>query len=1069
MTDNNQPSNNMTSISGNAGDNRLRGSGAENEYIQGKEGNDDLAGYRPGDYPTENAYDLLSGGTGDDKLYAVGGSQADLYGDEGNDQITIIENLDNRDLAGNIKIYGGDGDDTVKSYAGDGIKISGGSGKDKIIVYGGTDVEINGNSGNDSIYLNKHSGGYHGDIASIINPGEGNDYVRGSMYSEVLLFNRGDGADRINLASLTTSGRTTEQNIIRFGDNISVSDIDLDDSGSQYIITLKENGINTSDSITILYQDNILLEFADGTSYDINNLPAPVYGTDGNDVISSYQDIKAGDGDDLITLQHSSLPGEPVRTAEGEAGNDTITGESAAGTHLKGGTGDDTLITTMGYNEGMPDAPVTILEGGIGNDQIRTTGSGNEIRFGLGDGQDTLSLTEDWNRLNDDYIQFGAGITQNDLRLITFTDSQDMLLQILQNGEPTGDTMTIQVADGYNQTDYNYTLKFTDGTETSLLSVDGYLQGTSAADTISSYQDIKAGDGDDLITLQHSSLPGEPVRTAEGEAGNDTITGESAAGTHLKGGAGDDTLITTMGYNEGMPDAPVTILEGGIGNDQIRTTGSGNEIRFGLGDGQDTLSLTEDWNRLNDDYIQFGAGITQNDLRLITFTDSQDMLLQILQNGEPTGDTLTIQVADGYNQTDYNYTLKFTDGTETSLLSVDGYLQGTSAADTISSYQDIKAGDGDDLITLQHSSLPGEPVRTAEGEAGNDTITGESAAGTHLKGGAGDDTLITTMGYNEGMPDAPVTILEGGTGNDQIRTTGSGNEIRFGLGDGQDTLSLTEDWHRLNDDYIQFGAGITQNDLRLITFTDSQDMLLQILQNGEPTGDTLTIQVADGYNQINYDYMLKFADGTEIKISQLPTPLMGTDSADILYADSSQHIGVKAGAGDDTIHVSVSEYATEVFIADGEAGNDILITNAAAAVHLKGGAGDDQLEVTDNPVIVQPDTPAVILEGGIGNDTIKTSEQQDIILFNSGDGYDTVTFAMYQAPDSQPDIIRFGEGISASDLSFQGSVDLEISVNNSGQPTGDQITITDIASVDSAIQLEFADGTSHNLSDFWLI
>ncbi|MDD2950166.1 MAG: calcium-binding protein [Sulfuricurvum sp.] len=148
----------------------------------------------------------------------------------------------------------------------------------------------------------------------------------------------------------------------------------------------------------------------------------------------------------------------------------------------------------------------------------------------------------------------------------------------------------------------------------------------------------------------------------------------------------------------------------------------------------------------------------------------------------------------------------------------------------------------------------------------------------------------------------------------------------------------------------------------------------------------------------------------------------------------------------------------------GNEGNDTLNGNAGADI-LYGGAGDDTLigddDYTDGAEAGYADT----LIGGTGNDLLQGGSGNDTYVFNLGDGVDTIHdfdlfytsgITNYGAYSGETDTILFGEGISASDLSFTASGNdliIKYSLN-------DQITIKDGLFVNNAIEnIKLFDGT----------
>lgn len=90
----------------------------------------------------------------------------------------------------------------------------------------------------------------------------------------------------------------------------------------------------------------------------------------------------------------------------------------------------------------------------------------------------------------------------------------------------------------------------------------------------------------------------------------------------------------------------------------------------------------------------------------------------------------------------------------------------------------------------------------------------------------------------------------------------------------------------------------------------------------------------------------------------------------------------------------------------GADGNDALRAGTGQNL-LDGGAGDD---------VLYGGRSSSLLVGGSGNDTLRTGHGNDVILFNRGDGSDTVI-----SDRAGDDTLSFGGGIRYSDLSLSKS------------------------------------------------
>ena len=301
-----------------------------------------------------------------------------------------------------------------------------------------------------------------------------------------------------------------------------------------------------------------------------------------------------------------------------------------------------------------------------------------------------------------------------------------------------------------------------------------------------------------------------------------------------------------------------------------------------------------------------------------------------------------------------------------------------------------------------------------------------------LYGGAGDDNLYGGNGDD---------ILFGGAGNDDMNGEDGRDIYLYNLGDGLDTIydgaSSKEE-----GDIIRFGEGISLDD---ITFeTDGSN--LKMILNGDETQGLILRSFFNTYDDNAKNKVLEFADGSQVMMNKRGYELVMTKAGSLTATNY-----------DDIIHVT--EESTRVW---GKGGNDIIYGGAGdddlrgegGNDELYGGAGDDNLYGGNGDDI---------LFGGAGNDDMNGEDGRDIYLYNLGDGLDTI----YDGASSKEegDIIRFGEGISLDDITFEtdGS-NLKMILN--GDETQGLILRSFFNTYDDNAKnkvLEFADGTKINL------
>jgi Ca2+-binding RTX toxin-like protein len=268
--------------------------------------------------------------------------------------------------------------------------------------------------------------------------------------------------------------------------------------------------------------------------------PAPIHGTDGDDILwggSCGDEIYGHDGNDII---------------DGRDGNDIIYGGNG-NDHILGGRGNDILYGGAGHD---------VIFGGAGNDQIYG-GSGNDRLFG--DEGDDVIFGEDGDDLifggaGNDYLSGGRGNDTiyggigNDVidgdegdDFLYGEDGNDIIRGGAGNDHIEGGAGNDILFDGEGAD----TVLGGAGDDYFIVAMDGdddHFDGGEGFDTLD-FSDATDGIVIDLVNGQATSL----------EIGNDTITGFE----NIIGGAGDDHFI--------IGDQPVT-LSGGEGENVFEFT-----------------------------------------------------------------------------------------------------------------------------------------------------------------------------------------------------------------------------------------------------------------------------------------------------------------------------------------------------------------------------------------------------------------------------------------------------------------------------------------------------------------
>ena len=953
---------------------------------------------------------------------SVGSAANDnLFGTEGNDLMD--------GLAGNDIIKAAEGDDTVL----------GGSGNDYIYGEDGDDV-LDGEEGNDYLF-----GGNGNDT---LKGGAGDDVLSGGNGADIYLFEKGFGNDSIDN---TQDDMAPNADIIKFGEGILPENAILQRQGFDLIISVSyEDG--TTDSVRVFsYFDKqgtssttvSAIQFADGTSWDYEYVL---------DHWNSLPDINGG-----VTL-------------EGNNDNNRIDG-TAANDILGGNGGDDTIYGNAGND---------FIYGGTGNDRLEGGAGNDTYLWHLGDGLDTI-----YDNANQDTIQFGEGIVWD---YLTFRNSGNDLIILVHEQEDQG----IIIQNFFSGQDYKIEkINFFDGSSVNLSEIGLTLKQLKTGESIkgTEFDDIiYANGGNDTVNagIGDDTIYGEAgFDTLYGENGNDVLIG-GTGNDHLEGGLGDDTYIYNVG--DGL-DTIDDDNRGNTDNDTIKF-GEGisfSDITFSRKDNNLIMTLFNDitqgviiQNFFSSSYYQvekleFADGTTvpltergfefiQNDgadnVSGTNYDDTiygkggndtiygysgNDTLIGGKGNDRLEGsygdDTYIWNLGDGFDtiyddnrgNTD-NDTIKFGEGISFEDLSFerDGNsliihvnndrTQGIKIQDYYSStyykVEKLEFADGTIVetstvaVTIDRSdALAAQDIT---GTDNNDTLTGGNFDDT-LTGNDGDDIIDGGAGNDTLRGNSGNDMLIGGKGNDRLEGSYGDDTYIWNLGDGFDTI-YDDNRGNTDNDTIKFGEGISFEDL---SFEKDGNSLIIHVNNDRTQG----IKIQDYYSSTYYKVeKLEFADGTIVETS---TIAVTTDISDALAAQditgTDNNDTLTGGNFGDTL--------------TGNDGNDV-INGGAGNDTLKGNSGNDTLI------------------GGKGNDRLEGSYGDDTYIWNLGDGFDTIYD--YNGGNTDNDTIKFGEGISFEDLSFERDGNSLIIYVNNDKTQG--IKIQDYYSSYSQVEkLKFAD------------
>jgi VCBS repeat-containing protein len=437
--------------------------------------------------------------------------------------------------AGDDLIYGGDGDDF----------LLGGDGND-VIDGGGDNDQIEGEFGDDHIYGGEGNDFLFGDISqssferfgsvfqtgtALIDGGEftytfrkyshglnegGNDQIFGDEGTDTLVGGVGndllDGG-RDSVEDLLIGGKDDDTYQFGFGygfdaiddesgvadkikliNGVSLSDVELKESGGDLKLILKQAGSDESNDVltingwfrgeglveTIEFSDGsvwdqAIIEEMTGVNHDSTLMPTTVQAyfagdndagggllTENNDLFIARRGkvrISGGSGDDRLFggKDNDELQGNNDNDElYGEEGDDVLYG-GLGNDILNGGNGEDTLFGNEGNDT---------LAGGLGNDNLNA-GEGNDTYiYNRGGGSDII-LDDAGN----DRIVFGEGISTNDISV--HIDENNLILQLLDNSKITTDVITI--ANWFDSSHQIESIQFFDGSSLNVAAIEGLL------------------------------------------------------------------------------------------------------------------------------------------------------------------------------------------------------------------------------------------------------------------------------------------------------------------------------------------------------------------------------------------------------------------------------------------------------------------------------------------------------------------------------------------------------------------------------------------------------------------
>ncbi|MGV0758504.1 M10 family metallopeptidase C-terminal domain-containing protein [Tistrella mobilis] len=865
-----------------------------------------------------------------------------------------------------------------------------------------------------------------GDLAAVIDGGDGNDIISGGTGADILA--GGSGSD-----------------VISGGDGNDIVVADATDIVS---------GGDGEDVIMFRPELNGITFDANGKSFE------RVIGTDGDDVVvglaSQGSFLIGEDGDDNIS---GGIEGD---TITGDDGNDELGGNAGddliSGGHgqdlVSGGDGDDVLSGGLGAD---------VISGGEGFDTASYVTSSLAVDINLGAG--TAAGGE------------ATGDTLTGIEALLGSAHDDRLVGNSADNTLVGGRGADILIGGSGTDTASYASSF------SAVAVDLAAQATAGAGTMVRISDrfLPVADGvpDPSSVpeyIQMYAVPGRTYAASISEHGfvathspamNGSgpeytfafgrslgLTGTWQAGTLRIEPATPDQIIVANHDFESAPFPSEAYLIGGydpngaferpIGNYPLISVGSGNNSGGSFSPNRSGIRVYD-----ADGHVSQFIAVSQDlsggaDIGFAYNSTTGQVRVYI--NGEKAG-TINWLIGQTVNMAHAgvnNQTATFTDDRDIQMQRDLGVVSsGDAAGDSFNSIERVVGSAFDDRLAGNSGA------NALIGGAGNDELNGRGGNDV-LDGGDGRDRVS----YADSQGAVVVSLATGTASGSQI-----GNDTLISIEDvigtaGADTLIGSD-----ADNTLQGGGGADTMDggagFDIVSYRDAAavqvDLAAQTVTGSGAQGDT--ISGFEGVIGSAYVDTLKGTEGDDfIEGGKGADRLYGRGGTDTLsYAGSLS--GVEANLGDSIFFGGDAEGDT-VSSFENLAGSQYvdLLTGTNGVNRIDGNGGNDRIEARGGNDIVT---------GGEGHDMLNAGGGNDIYRYAVGDGYDTIIDYDYvtvwqqvqiatsgggegdgmyewrevpQTVDGGFDTIAFGPGIKVEDLVLVAADgDLRISVQT-GNP-----------------------------------
>lgn len=824
--------------------------------------------------------------------------------------------------------------------------------------------------------------------------GDGNDVLTGGEMSDTYVYTSGDGNDLI----LETANDPTVAPSLRPVDRLLLIGIER----ASVEIAADPNN-----------PDDVMLTFADGGTI---SLVGQLLGTGIEEIVFANGDRATAS--DLANLSLGASASEEPDFITGSRFDDILEGQG----------GDDQIEAGLGNDT---------LTGGTGDDVLVGNGGDDTYIYTAGDGHDTINgqRSDDddpyLNAVTDFEVLVLHGIAPND---VTIRRDENGLNAVYEFGGASPGSITVLGFDGTQPIDE---VRFDDGT----------TWGPSEIRSKTLFG--SATNGDDYLV-------GFDVPWGQSE--------EFWGQDELAGGKGNDTL------------------EGLTGRDTYR---------YLLGDGDDTIIDHNSYYGQNqlvfDDLLASDLDFTR------AGTGGKDLLISV---NRPEGGSVLLVDGFGWEATEQTdpsgrtvAAVTFADGSQLTIVQIASEIASSASTEGDDMIISLEGNDTIDALGGDDTIFDNGGLGVISGGAGNDRIL---ARGASVDGGAGDDTI-----------DAQNAVI-GGEGDDQIISAGT---LYYRAGDGHDTVLWVYETIKLVD--------IDQTDVTFAFGSDREDLTINI--GGDEPG-SITIKDIWPEGSTGASYGITFGDGSIISTDAIAASLIdaeGTTGNDQIVGVAYFSEVIEGRGGDDELFGSLG---SDTYVYRPGDGNDVIhdadltttlrlhgISSADVQVANDGGDALFTLDIPEGGSIRVSDmfsvqskvrvlfddgtrwttdqligrtatfgsTPAIVgtvgndslsgssqaetFEGNAGDDTIHSGGGHDIVVFNPGDGHDTISglsgLGMIKMGVTSDDVTV----LRANSYTYDDNVIYSLRINS----TGDTINLTDARPP----LIEFSDGSRWDAVD----